>query len=149
MNEEDDVSDILNRPLPITITEKPENLPAVIDVPSSGNDVEDDYELARRTMRELVTKSQEALDGIMNLAKTSEHPRAYEVLGQMIKTTSDTAKELLAIQKQRIEVTGENEPAPDQNTHINNAIFVGSTNDLQALLKAKKAEIIEHDPNSK
>jgi hypothetical protein len=147
---DEDLEHILNKPLPIEalVTTDPQ-LPAVIEEPASGDDVQDDYELARATMRELVRTSQEALEGILNLAKTSEHPRAYEVLGQMIKTTSDTAKELLEIQKQRQEVTGEGDAPSSGDTHIGNAIFVGSTNDLQTLLKQKKeSQVIDHDPNS-
>jgi hypothetical protein len=149
MNDED-LEHILNKPLPIDVvaTTDPQ-FPAAIEEPTSGDDVQDDYELARATIRELVKTSQEALEGILNLAKTSEHPRAYEVLGQMIKTTSDTAKELLEIQKQRQEVTGEGDTSSSGDTHIGNAIFVGSTNDLQTLLKQKKeSQVIDHDPNS-
>jgi hypothetical protein len=147
---DEDLEHILNKPLPIEVpTPQEPQLPAVVEGSTSGNDVQDDYELARTTIRDLVKTSQEALDGILNLAKTSEHPRAYEVLGQMIKTTSDTAKELLAVHKQKQEVTGEGEASSSGDTHIGNAIFVGSTNDLQALLKQKKdAQVIDHDPNS-
>jgi len=136
---DDDVSHIINKPLPIEVVPQEPQLPAVIEQPSSGDEVQDDYELARATIRDLVTKSSEALDGIMNLAKTSEHPRAYEVLGQMIKTVGESAKELLAVHKQRQEVTGE-APESGGDTHIDNAIFVGSTNELQALIRAKRAE---------
>lgn len=140
MNDEDDITHIINKPLPIDVTVQDSNLPAVIPEASSGDDIQDDYELARRTIRDLVSKSNEALDGILNLAKTSEHPRAYEVLGQMIKTVSDTAKDLLEVQKQKQGVTGETPETNSGDTHIDNAIFVGSTNELQALIKAKRAE---------
>ena len=81
------------------------------------------------------------------LAKTSEHPRAYEVLGQMIKTVGETAKELLDVQKQKRVLDGDETPNQGGDTHIGNAIFVGSTSDLQDLIKAKQTEqkIIEHD----
>src|SRR5574343_589241 len=144
MNENDDVTDILSKPLPIELQQdkldSPQQNPLVPMQESSGDDIQDDYELARKTLRELVTTSQEALAGILNLAKTSEHPRAYEVLGQLIKTTQDAAKDLLEVQKQRQAVTGETPDGPTNETHIGNAIFVGSTNDLQALIKQKREQ---------
>ena len=69
-----------------------------------SNDIEDDYDLARRTLREVITKGSSALDDALMLARSSEHPRAYEVTGQIMKTVSDVAKDLLALQKQKQDI---------------------------------------------
>jgi len=147
MNDDLEISHIIHKDLPIEAT--PVQPPAVIESEpvASGDDIQDDYELARKTLRDLVVTSTQALEGIANLAKTSEHPRAYEVLGQMIKTTGETAKELLDLQKQKQVLSGEDSPSSSGDTHIGNAIFVGSTSDLQNLIKERRAEqkIIEHD----
>ena len=65
---------------------------------------EDDAAHARETLRTLIDKGNEAIDGILHIAKNSEHPRAYEVAGQLIKTVSDTAKDLLEVQKKKKEL---------------------------------------------
>jgi hypothetical protein len=57
--------------------------------------IEDDAQHARETLRNLIDKGNEAIDGILHIAKNSDHPRAYEVAGQLIKTVSDTAKDLI------------------------------------------------------
>jgi len=95
------------------------------------NDIEDDAEHARETMHVLIDKGNEAIEGILHIAKNSDHPRAYEVAGQLIKTVSDVAKDLLDVQKKKKDLE-KNEPAKVQTQ---NNLFVGSTHDL---LKAMK-----------
>ena len=74
-------------------------VPAVIE--STGNDIEDDYNHARNKLNELIGTSQKALEGMLNVALASDSPRAYEVVGQLIKTTGDTAKDLLDLQAKK------------------------------------------------
>jgi hypothetical protein len=78
----------------------PTALPARIDagLPAPTQRVEDDFEQARDTLRNLISKGEQALDGMMDVARQSDHPRAYEVTGQLIKTVAETAKDLLALQ---------------------------------------------------
>lgn len=98
-------------------------------------DQEDDYQLARDTLRNLIVKGSGTLDDISNLARNSEHPRTYEVTGQIIKTLSDVAKDLLNLQKQMKDIK-EEDPATQIGTQ-NNIVFAGSTNDLMKLLNKK------------
>ena len=127
-----------------------EQLPTVIEEPtlpvivSTGDDVEDDYLVARKKLNELIGKSQQALDGMLNVALASDSPRAYEVVGQLIKTTGDAAKDLLDLQAKKKRLK-EEEPKKQNIDTQNNIIFSGSTSDLLKALKAEKAKVIEHE----
>ena len=86
-----------------------QNLPAVPVAPvdpevKMNKEIEDDYNFSRETYKELVDKSNKAIDGMMELALQSEHPRAFEVLSNMLKNTSDMTDKLMALQKQKKEV---------------------------------------------
>ncbi len=95
------------------------------------DDVTDDYEYARSNLYLLVDKGQEAVNGALDLAMTSDHPRAYEVAGQLIKHVGDVADKLMALQKDKKSVKEESA----KKVVTNNALFVGSTADLQKMLK--------------
>jgi len=95
-------------------------------------DVEKDYEYARGNLYSLMEKSQEALNGILELAQESEMPRAYEVAGQLIKSTGEIADKILLVHKILKDVE---EDKPKGPTTVNNALFVGSTTELAKLLK--------------
>lgn len=127
--------------LPATITAAA--VPAVIE--STGNDIEDDYNNARNKLNELIGTSQKALEGMLNVALASDSPRAYEVVGQLIKTTGDTAKDLLDLQAKKKKILQDDNKKSQQIDTQNNIIFSGSTQDLLKALKAEKAKVIEHD----
>jgi hypothetical protein len=95
-------------------------------------DVEKDYEYARGNLYSLMEKSQEALNGILELAQESDMPRAYEVAGQLIKSTGEIADKILLVHKILKDVE---EDKPKGPTTVNNALFVGSTADLAKFLK--------------
>ena len=95
-------------------------------------DQEDDYQLARQTMRKLLLKSETTLDDLLELSKNSEHPRTYEVAVQFMKTMSDVSKDLLILQKQ---VKDLNKDDPVKIGTQNNMVFNGSTSDLFKMLK--------------
>ena len=100
--------------------------------PVKGKDeVQDDYEYARSNLYSLVDKGQEAVNGALDLAMSSDHPRAYEVAGQLIKHVGDVADKLMALQKDKKNVKEESK----KTTVTNNSLFVGSTADLQKMLK--------------
>jgi hypothetical protein len=99
---------------------------------SDADDIKKDYEYARGNLYSLVEKGQEAINGMLELAQESEMPRAYEVLGQLIKTTTETTEKLMALHKIKKDVE---EDAPKGPTTVNNALFVGSTTELAKLLK--------------
>lgn len=112
---------------------KQEELPVLMPSQSLELDKEDDYQLARATLRKLIVKGEDTLDEMINLAKNSEHPRTYEVAGQLIKTMSDVAKDLLELQKKVKDLNSENDK-PSIGTQ-NNVVFAGSTTELMKLLK--------------
>ena len=90
-----------------------------------------DYKYTRNTLYGLVERGQDAIEGILDLAKESEHPRTYEVAGQLIKTVSETSEKLLQIQKMMDDL--EDDRPKNQTTNQN--LFVGATAELQKLLK--------------
>ena len=98
---------------------------------SKGEDVDKDYEYARGNLYSLIDKGQEAVNGALDLAMSSDHPRAYEVAGQLIKNVGDVADKLMALQKDKKNVKEEGA----KNVVTNNAFFMGSTADLQKMLK--------------
>ena len=98
---------------------------------SKGEDVDKDYEYARGNLYSLIDKGQEAVNGALDLAMSSDHPRAYEVAGQLIKHVGDVADKLMALQKDKKNVKEES----SKKVVTNNAFFMGSTADLQKMLK--------------
>ncbi len=99
---------------------------------SETPDVQQDYETSRAQLHSLVMKGQEAVDGILDVARASDHPRAYEVAGQLIKHVADTTDKLIDLQGKMKELDKEDKKGP---TNVTNAMFVGSTADLQKMLK--------------
>ena len=102
---------------------------------SETPDVQQDYEISRAQLHNLVMKGQEAVDGILDVARASDHPRAYEVAGQLIKHVADTTDKLIDLQGKMKELDKEDKKGP---TNVTNAMFVGSTSDLQKMLKKQK-----------
>ena len=97
------------------------------------DDTKKDYDYTLANLYSLIEKGQESLNGILELAGESASPRAYEVAGQIIKSVADTTDKLLDLQKKVKELDEDNPKSP--NTVTNNAVFVGSTTELQKLLK--------------
>ncbi len=102
-------------------------------ISSSADDIKKDYEYTRGNLYSIIEKGQEAINGILELAQESEMPRAYEVAGQLIKNVSDATDKLMDLQKKLKDVNKEEESKGP--TNVTNALFVGSTAELQKLLK--------------
>jgi hypothetical protein len=102
-------------------------------VVTENNTVDDDYEYARSNLKGLIENGKSTLENIMYLAKEGESPRAYEVAGQLIKTLADTNKDLLELAKKSKELKQE-KGEEKSGTQIQNALFVGSTTELQKFL---------------
>ena len=98
-------------------------------------DPDSDFEIGRENLYKLLDKGNDAIDGILALAKEGEHPRAYEVAGQLIKTVADVSKDLLELQEKLKKIKDVPNTGPKS---VTNALFVGSTTDLKKLLKNKK-----------
>jgi len=106
------------------------------NVDSGAKDDDIDYNYARENYYNLIERNQDAVEEMLEIAKQSEHPRAFEVVGQLIKSGLDANKELMALHKTKKELSIEK--GPTQVT--NQAVFVGSTAELQKLLKVKRGE---------
>ena len=104
-------------------------------------DVQDDYEFSRATYYNLIEKGQEGLEQMMEVARESEHPRAYEVLASMLKNVSDINDKLMDLNKKRKDISREEQKALPGST-TNNNLFVGSTTELQRLLMDSNDETV-------
>jgi len=122
---------------PVEQKEKP-LLPVVTkseDGPDLKNDLEDAYQQTKDNLQDLIDQGKEAMEEILNIAKAGQHPRAFEVYGTLLKNVVDANKELLAVQKQMRTMDGKSK---EGDTKIDKAIFVGSTAELNKLLKGKE-----------
>jgi len=119
----------------------PDSPPLVKDVevlkPDTKNDeIESDYKYARENLYNAIERGSDALEELVELAKQSQSPRAFEIVGQMIKTLIDANKDLLEVQK-KVKDLKKEETAKGPN-NVTNALFVGNTAELQKLLKDNK-----------
>ena len=130
MSEFDSIDDALN--VESSIVEV-DDTPKSITKPEQKTDISKDYEYTRANLYSLIEKGQEAINGIMELAGEGGSPRAYEVAGQLIKSVADTTDKLIDLQKKLKDV--EEDTKKTTNNVTNNALFVGSTSELQKLLK--------------
>jgi len=109
-------------------------------------DVQDDYEFARSKYYELVEKGDEAISLMLDLARESEHPRAFEVLSTMIKQNAEIADRLMELQKKKKDVSQTSIVKGEKPPLTQNNVFVGSSTDLQRILIDKmKATIAASD----
>ena len=109
---------------------------AVVKLPDRKENVETDYRYARENLYNLVERGQDAIDVILELSKETEHPRAYEVAGQLIKTVGETAEKLIDLQSKLKKLEGEEQKIGKQENHL----YVGSTSELQKFLKKKNVK---------
>ena len=109
------------------------SLAVISDYNNKDNEFKEDYEKSRENLYQLLDTGKDAVEGILEVAKETDHPRAYEVVGQLLKTVTDTNIQLLEIQQKRIDI--ENAEVKQGDTNIQNALFIGSTADLQKLMK--------------
>lgn len=127
--------DIVKNPIEEVIDPKPVARTQLVETgQTNAEDIDTDYAYSRQNFYSLIERGQDAIDGILDLAKESEHPRTYEVAGQLIKTVSEVTERLADLQEkmQRLK-----EVPKDGPTNVTNALFVGSTKELQKLLKNK------------
>ena len=104
-------------------------------VTSTQEQLKKDYEYTRGNLYSLIEKGQEAVDGILELAQESDSPRAFEVAGQLIKHVGDVADKLVDLQKKVKDIEKDDGKSSKATTVTNNAVFFGSTADLQKFLK--------------
>ena len=104
----------------------------VLEPSFKNKEVDDDYDYARRNLRDLIDLGMNDLNSVMDIARQSESPRAFEVATNLLKTLADTNKDLLDLAKKKKDL------AQEKNTqNVTNALFVGSTADLQKMIQGK------------
>ena len=137
MDKLEKMQESLNKNLPEKKAPKPETT-------KSQKEIKDDYEFSRKTYKDLIETGVRSLDVLAELARESEHPRAFEVLSKSIKDIGDTTEKLMALQKTKKDLKKE---AEESKRITNNNVFVGSTTELQRLLldNGKKDDIIDVD----
>ena len=113
------------------IVEVEKNLPSILQNKDKSQEQNSDYKYSREVFYGLVERGQDALEGILDIAKESEHPRVYEVAGQLIKTVGETTEKLIDLQAKMKELD-KDDSMPDK---VQNNLFVGSSSELQRLLK--------------
>jgi len=129
---EKSISGVLNIP---EVSTDPGNKPIIDVSPQKDNS---DYEYARGNLYQVIESGHDALTNMLEIAKASEHPRAFEVVNQLMKTMADAQKDLLELKKRQKDLV---EPEQQQGpTTVNNALFVGSTAELQQLINGKNED---------
>ena len=128
-----DIDKKLEDVLDIQSTIKKETTAVVVPKERSQN-IETDYKYTRENLYGLVERGQDAIEGILDVCKETENPRAYEVAGQLIKTVGETAEKLIDVQKKLKDLEKENESIKTQHNHL----YVGNTAELQKFLKKNK-----------
>lgn len=107
---------------------------------SSDDKTESDFDFSRDTIRELIDKNNSVIDEMISIARSAETARPFEVVGQLVKTQSELAKDLLQIHKQKKEIKAED---PKNIKQQNNIVFNGSTSDLMKLINNKNTIDVE------
>lgn len=119
-----------------SIKEAKSNLPVAVSESDLTSDLKDAYEQTKDNLQELIDQGKEAMEEILAIAKEGQHPRAFEVYGSLLKNVVDANKELLAVQKQMREMENAGKKSTN-NTTIDKAVFVGTPQDLNKLLRGE------------
>ena len=134
----------LSKTFGVEILPKEEKLPEVVDVdldiPASSDKIESDYDSSRNNLKQLLQSGQSALEHALEVAKQSEHPRAFEVVGNLIKQLADVNQQLMDVHQQKRKLDEPSKMAQNKNVTTNNAIFVGSTAELNKMIKKMTGE---------
>lgn len=141
VSKKEKIAEALSKNLPISATQESSQ---------PVDDLQVDYEVSRETYKQLIEKGDQAIDLMMELARDSQHPRAFEVLAGLLKTQADNTDKLADLQKKLQTLRGGpkgKSPSPEKIT--NNNVFVGSTTDLQRFILSQqnKSNVIDVDTN--
>ena len=136
---EENFEKILDLPIAEPEEEQPQTSVIPRDAaPPEDKDVDTDYRYARQNLYNVIERGSDALNNLVEIANQSESPRAYEIVGQLVKTLSDANKDLLEVQKKVKTLKEESKSGP---TNVTNALFVGNTAELQKLIKDRKEDV--------
>ena len=119
------------------LPEKIEQTKELKPVDNSDETVDNDFKYARENLYNIIERGSDALNTLVDVANQSQHPRAFEVVGQLVKTLSDTNKDLLELQK-KVKVIKKD--IPDQPQNVTNALFVGNTSEPQKMINKRNNE---------
>ena len=119
------------------LPEKIEQSKDLKPVDNKDETVDNDFKYARENLYNIIERGSDALNTLVDVANQSQHPRAFEVVGQLVKTLSDTNKDLLELQK-KVKVIKKD--IPDQPQNVTNALFVGNTSELQKMINKRNNE---------
>lgn len=142
----DDILDLPREETSIEVADTEVSVEQVAEI-NRDKDIDDDYNFVRENLRGLITQQKAALEKMIDLSDETEHPRMFEVMGQIMKSMADTNKDLLEIQKKTKELKNEKlgGSKKDSPKSVNQTIFVGSTKELQEFFKKQKnGELPEH-----
>jgi RNA processing factor Prp31 len=113
--------------------------PRVVEAVVNLDDVDKDFQKARENLKELVNLGFVAIDGVLKVASEGDSPRAYEVVAQMIKAVAETNKDLVELHQRMKTIKEDKYESKTVNNTTNNAIFLGSTKELQEILNPKRS----------
>jgi hypothetical protein len=130
----EEIFDISSKP-ELPVVPKKETPVSTLDS-NLEEDLTDAYEQTKTNLQDLIDQGKDAMEEILQIAKAGQHPRAFEVYGTLLKNVVDANKELLIVQKQMREMNKQSQASG--STHIDKAIFVGSTSELNKLIKGKE-----------
>ena len=136
-NQTDILDNVLGIAEPEAMAVKDITPPKPVLVPETKlneEDIDNDYKYQRENFYNLIERGQDAIDGILDLARESEHPRTYEVAGNLIKQVAEVTEKLGDLQGKMKKLKEVPNSAPQ---NVTNALFVGSTAELQKMLKGK------------
>ena len=137
-NQTDILDNVLGIAEPESVAVKDITPPKPVLVPETklnDEDIDNDYKYQRENFYNLIERGQDAIDGILDLARESEHPRTYEVAGNLIKQVAEVTEKLGDLQGKMKKLKEVPNSAPK---NVTNALFVGSTAELQKMLKGKE-----------
>ena len=115
-----------------------EEIPTEPSSPVSSDDIDTDYQYARENLYNVIERGSDALNTLVEIANQSESPRAFEIVGTLIKTLSDANKDLLEVQSKVKKLKEETNKGPN---NVTNALFIGNTSELQKLIKDRKKDV--------
>jgi hypothetical protein len=136
---EEKISEALNIEPQVVEGEIIQREPREIQTGETGLDLKKDYRSVRTNLHDIIDRGNCAIDGILQVASEGESPRAYEVAAQMIKTVADANKDLIELHEKMKKIRSDTPQA--QRNVTNNSLFVGSTKELQDLVKTHKKAI--------
>jgi hypothetical protein len=141
---EKNISSTMVKPAPMVVYTKPTEATLI-------SDAEEDYIFTRNRIKNLLKVSDEALESLMTVAAESEHPRSYEVLAAMLKTSAEVTEQLIRLQKQRkelLETQDSNRSTSQAQNGPSVGVFIGTTADLQKQLKSAATVVVSPPPEN-